>query len=256
MNITILSSSQILNKTVPVGSAFSLIFLMVVARPLPAAQDSAVEFSQSRRTMIEKDLRGRGIEDPRVLKAMEQVPRHLFVPESQRALAYQDRALPIGENQTISQPYIVALMTELLELKESEIVLEIGTGSGYQAAVLSLLAREVYTIEIVPPLAKRARERLARLGYHNVWTKTGDGFFGWEEKGPFDAILITASAEKIPDALWSQLREEGRLIMPLGAEGQHQRLVRVKKKRGKPYIEDVTGVIFVPMTGVILKGTR
>ena len=256
MNITILSSSQIRNKPLPVGFAFSLIFFMVVARSLPAAQDSAADFGQSRRAMVEKDLRARGIKDTRVLEAMEQVPRHLFVPESQRALAYQDRALPIGENQTISQPYIVALMTELLELEGNEKVLEIGTGSGYQAAVLSFLAREVYTIEIIPPLAEKARERLARLGYHNVWIKTGDGFFGWKEKGPFDAIVVTASAEKIPDSLWSQLRDEGLLVMPLGAEGQNQRLVRVKKKRGKPYMEDVTGVIFVPMTGAILKGTR
>ncbi len=206
--------------------------------------------------MVREDLEGRGIKDQKVTAAMGLVPRHLFVPEKQRAFAYEDRALPIGEAQTISQPYVVALMTELLELKGGERVLEIGTGSGYQAAVLSRIAREVYTIEIVPLLAERAKETLFRLGYRNVWVKTGDGFFGWEEKAPFDAILITASAEKIPPRLWPQLLEEGRLVMPLGSERRGQRLVRVRKKGGKPLIEEVADVLFVPMTGAIREKSR
>ena len=206
--------------------------------------------------MVERDLSARGIKDPRVLETMRLVPRHLFVPATHRADAYQDRPLPIGEGQTISQPYVVALMSELLELQGSEKVLEVGTGSGYQAAVLSHLAKEVYTIEILPSLAQRAEETLARLGYGNVWVKTGDGFYGWEEKGPFDAILITASAERIPDPLWRQLREEGRLLMPLGEERRSQRLVRVRKIAGKQRIESITEVVFVPMTGAVQRKAR
>ena len=201
--------------------------------------------------MVERDLRGRGIKSERVLEAMRVVPRHRFVPKEQRAAAYQDRPLPIGDRQTISQPYVVALMSELLDLKGGEKVLEIGAGSGYQAAVLSLLAAEVYTIEIIPALAARANETLAGLGYRNVSVKAGDGFFGWEEKGPFDAILITAAAEKIPDPLWRQLREQGRLVMPLGEPRREQQLVRVRKVGGRQQIENVTAVVFVPMTGAV-----
>lgn len=259
MNITILSLGQFPNRVFPVSSVF-LFFLFLsfvgLARPSASGQTGEGDFARSRRQMVEKDLRGRGIKDRRVLEAMSLVPRHLFVAERQRPSAYQDRPLPIGEDQTISQPYIVALMTELLELKGSEKVLEVGTGSGYQAAVLSHLAREVYTIEIIPSLAERAKETLARLGYSNVWVKAGDGFFGWEEKGPFDAILVTASAAKIPEPLWDQLREEGRLVMPLGGERKSQSLVRVRKIGGKRHVENITGVIFVPMTGAVQKGAR
>lgn len=197
--------------------------------------------------MVERDLRGQGIRDEKVLQAMGKVPRHLFVDERHRAMAYGNYPLPIGEGQTISQPYIVALMTELLDLKGRERVLEIGTGSGYQAAILSLLAREVYTVEIIPILAERAKKTLAGLGYSNVTVKLGDGFLGWEEKAPFDAIVVTASPEKIPEPLWNQLAESGRLIIPLGREGKSQRLVRATKKGGKRRLEDVTGVLFVPM---------
>jgi len=206
--------------------------------------------------MVERDLGARGIKDRRVLDAMRVVPRHLFVAATHFGAAYEDRPLPIGEGQTISQPYVVALMSELLELKESERVLEIGTGSGYQAAVLSRLAKEVYTIEIIPSLAERAKETLARLRYGNVWVKTGDGFYGWEEKGPFDAILLTASAESIPEPLWRQLREEGRLVMPMGRERRSQQLVRVKKIAGQQRIEGSTEVVFVPMTGEVRKEVR
>ena len=206
--------------------------------------------------MVDRDLRGRGIKDARVLGVMDSIPRHLFVPEKLRSFAYEDRPLPIGEGQTISQPYIVAFMTELLELKGKEKVLEIGTGSGYQAAVLAALAVEVYSIEIIPTLSERAQKLFKQLGFANVQLKVGDGFFGWEEKGPFDAILVTAAAPKVPEPLWRQLREGGRLVMPLGAENQAQRLVRIRKIAGKQAVEDVTGVLFVPLTGAIRREGR
>ena len=206
---------------------------------------------RARRAMIERQLLGRGIRDARVLQAMGSIPRELFVPEKLRAHAYDDRPLPIGDRQTISQPYIVAYMTELLSLKGSERVLEIGTGSGYQAAVLGKLAAEVYSIEILPALSGRAKTVLGRLRFDNILLKVGDGFFGWPEKSPFDAILITASAPKIPEPLWVQLREEGRLIMPLGEEGRAQKLIRATKSGGKQMIEEVSGVYFVPLTGAI-----
>ncbi|MBI2358038.1 MAG: protein-L-isoaspartate(D-aspartate) O-methyltransferase [Deltaproteobacteria bacterium] len=206
--------------------------------------------------MVERDLRARGIRDPKVLQALSLVPRHLFVPESLQASAYEDRPLPIGEGQTISQPYIVALMTELLELGGAEKVLEIGTGSGYQAAVLSHLAKEVYTIEIVAVLAAKAQETLQRLGYDTVRVLVGDGFFGWKQAAPFDAILVTAAAERIPEPLWRQLREGGRLVMPLGRSRGPQKLVRARKIQGKRQIEEITGVVFVPMTGAGRKSDR
>lgn len=254
MNITTLFSSPILNRALPALSA--LLTLLFFFSPFPARRlvggpQEEDGFARSRREMIENDLLPRGIRDQRVLEAMGQIPRHLFVAERHRSAAYQDRPLPIGEGQTISQPYIVALMTELLELKGHEKVLEVGTGSGYQAAVLGHLAREVYTIEIVSTLAGKAKETLAGLGYSNVSVKTGDGFFGWQEKGPFDAILVTASAKKVPEPLWHQLREGGRLVMPLGGERQSQRLVRTRKIGGKQQVENITGVLFVPMTGTI-----
>jgi protein-L-isoaspartate(D-aspartate) O-methyltransferase len=206
--------------------------------------------------MIERDLLGRGIKDRRVLAAMGSVPRHLFVPEPLRASAYQDRPLPIGAGQTISQPYIVALMSELLQLKGEESVLEIGTGSGYQAAVLSQLAREVFSIEILPALSMEAGRLLARLGYKNIQLKVGDGFFGWREKAPFDAILLTAAAPKLPEPLWQQLREGGRLVMPLGEERGEQRLMRFTKVAGRRVAEDLTGVLFVPLRGAIQEPAR
>jgi len=206
--------------------------------------------------MIERDLVSRGIQDRRVLEAMGSIERELFVPEKLRSLAYEDRPLSIGEGQTISQPYIVAFMTELLGLKGTERVLEIGTGSGYQTAVLGKLAAEVYSIEIIPKLSDRAKILLVQLGFDNVHLKVGDGFFGWEEQSPFDAILVTAAAPKIPEPLWRQLREGGRLIMPLGAERQAQTLVRVTKSDGKQVVETITGVVFVPLTGAIRQDRR
>jgi protein-L-isoaspartate(D-aspartate) O-methyltransferase len=235
----------------------SLLVVCATLLPLAAAErDTETKLARARREMVERQLRPRRIKDPKVLEAMSRVPRHLFVPEQHRSSAYHDGPVPIGEGQTISQPYIVALMSELAELKGDEKVLEIGTGSGYQAAVLSYLAKEVYSVEIIAALALRARETLARLGYKNIWIKEGDGFFGWREKGAFDAILVTASAEKVPEPLWQQLREQGRLVMPLGGERQGQSLVRIRKKAGKQHLEHITGVLFVPMTGTIQREGR
>jgi len=211
---------------------------------------------RARQTMIDRDLVARGIRDLRVLEAMDSIPRERFVPESLRAHAYEDRPLPIGEQQTISQPYMVARMTELLNLKGTEKVLEIGTGSGYQTAVLASLAETVYSIEIIPTLGQRAKTLLHQLGFTNVNLKVGDGFFGWEEHAPFDAVLVTAAAPKIPEMLWRQVREGGRLIMPLGKEGQTQQLVRVKKLDGKQLIEPISDVVFVPLTGAIRQDRR
>jgi protein-L-isoaspartate(D-aspartate) O-methyltransferase len=215
--------------------------------------DLSDSLATARRVMIERDLRGRGIKDPRVLAAMEAVPRHLFVPEPLRPFAYEDRPLPIGEGQTISQPYVVAYMSELLELQGTEKVLEIGTGSGYQAAVLARLAAEVYSIEIISSLSESAKRVIEQLGFKNVYLKVGDGFFGWEEKAPFDAILLTASAPEVPKLLWSQLREGGRVIMPRGEAWQSQRLVRVRKVSGKEAVEELREVLFVPLTGEFQK---
>lgn len=235
------------------SAIFALLFVLFAIFTLLSADEQNLEdtFVRARRSMVEKDLRGRGVNDSRVLEAMAQVPRHLFVKENLRFQAYEDRPLPLGDGQTISQPYVVALMSELLELKGNEKALEVGTGSGYQAAVLSHLVREVYTIEISPSLAERARETLSGLGYSNVQVKTGDGFFGWAERGPFDAIVVTASAIKVPEPLWNQLREGGRMVMPMGDTSKTQRLVRIRKLEGKRHVEDITGVIFVPMTGTI-----
>jgi protein-L-isoaspartate(D-aspartate) O-methyltransferase len=214
------------------------------------------EWARARRAMIERQLLARGIRDARVLQAMGSIPRELFVPEKVRDQAYHDRPLPIGARQTISQPYIVAYMTELLGLKGMERILEIGTGSGYQAAVLGKLAAEVYSIEILPALSGRAKTVIEQLGFDNIFLKVGDGFFGWPEKSPFDAILITAAAPRIPEPLWVQLREGGRLIMPLGEEGRAQKLIRVTKSGGKRMTEEVSGVYFVPLTGAIQSDHR
>jgi protein-L-isoaspartate(D-aspartate) O-methyltransferase len=198
--------------------------------------------------MVQRQIAARGITDPAVLSAMRTVPRHEFVPEDLRDLAYDDRPLPIGRGQTISQPYIVALMTELAELKGEESVLEVGTGSGYQAAVLAEIAARVYTIELVEPLLREAAATLARLKYRNVFPRFGDGRLGWKEMAPFDAILVTAApARKIPEELLGQLADGGRLVVPVGGEVQTLRLVR---RRGRTFEQrDVTAVRFVPLVG-------
>jgi len=189
------------------------------------------------------------VSDPRVLAAMRQVPRHEFVPEAARSSAYADTPLDIGEGQTISQPYMVGFMSQALQLKGGERVLEIGTGSGYQAAVLAELAGEVYSIEIVEPLALRARQTLDRLGYGRVRTKTGDGTQGWPEHAPFDAIIVTCAPERIPQALADQLREGGRLVIPLGTRIPGQELLVMRQTGSGLSEEERLPVRFVPMTG-------
>jgi protein-L-isoaspartate(D-aspartate) O-methyltransferase len=221
--------------------------LVFFASSLQAAEDEPGQdsFSRSREIMVRDQIQARGIKDEKVLEAMRAVKRHLFVPLIYRPWAYSDSPLPIGNEQTISQPYIVALMTELLSLKGNEKVLEIGTGSGYQAAVLAELSKEVYTIEIFPALAQRAEKLLQDLGYSNVHVKCGDGFLGWPEEAPFDAIIVTCAPDAIPQALIDQLSEGGRLVIPVGEEIQELRLVR--KVNGKTVTSGGIPVRFVPM---------
>lgn len=206
-----------------------------------------------RKSMVAHDIKGRGIKDKKVLEVMEKLPRHLFVEDSLKGKAYEDYPLPIGEGQTISQPYVVALMTESLRLKSTDRVLEIGTGSGYQAAVLAEIVKEVYTLEIRKGLADRAGKRLNEMGYKNVKVKYGDGYFGWEEYAPFDAIIITAAANHIPPPLIKQLRENGKLIIPLGSTVYYQTLTLGTKKKGELELDQITPVAFVPMTGEVQK---
>ena len=199
--------------------------------------------------MVAAQIEERGVRDPRTLAAMRKVPRHLFVPPHLAHDAYADHPLPIGHGQTISQPYIVAFMTEALGLRGGETVLEIGTGSGYQAAVLAEIAARVYTIEIVAPLAEESRERLARLGYGNVEVRAGDGYQGWPERAPFDAVIVTAAAPRVPEPLKEQLKDGGRLVIPVG--DAYQELI-VLTRRGTRYAEErVLPVRFVPMTGKV-----
>ena len=198
--------------------------------------------------MVTEQIRNRGIQDERVLHTLTTVPRHLFIPPAYRDHAYDDGPLPIGQGQTISQPYIVALMSERLELGGDERVLEIGTGSGYQAAVLSLLAKQVYSIEIVPELMSSARELLAQLGYDNVTVLLGDGNLGWEKDSPYDAIIVTAAAPRIPPALLEQLAEGGRLVLPV-VRGEEQHLLRLRKRNGRIVEENLGLVRFVPLVG-------
>jgi len=227
---------------------YHLSFLMFIFLCLPAnsACDLA-DYTRLRDLMVKEQIIARGIRNPAVIKAMEGVPRHLFVPSKYRAFSYGDYPLSIGEGQTISQPYIVAFMTEALELTSDDKVLEIGTGSGYQAAILVELVKEVYTIEFIPRLAKRAQKTLGELEYENIRLRIGDGYRGWPEEAPFDAIIVTCAPDKIPEALVDQLREGGRMIIPVGREGGVQKLVKVTKKAGKIKIQAVMDVRFVPM---------
>lgn len=226
----------------------SLTALMAaVCLVLSCRQD--LPFQDLRELMVQRQIAARGITDRAVLAAMRKVPRHEFVPESLRPRAYDDRPLPIGEGQTISQPYIVALMTEVLRLKPGEKVLEVGTGSGYQAAVLAEVIDEVYTIEILEGLGRRAQETLKRLGYSQVEVKIGDGYLGWEEHAPYDAIIVTCAPEHIPKPLVDQLAEGGRMIIPVGPQGYTQTLTLVEKKDDQVRRREIIPVLFVPMTG-------
>jgi protein-L-isoaspartate(D-aspartate) O-methyltransferase len=205
-------------------------------------------FERERQRMVEEQIMGRGISDERVLKAMRAVPRHEFLPEAMRGNAYVDQALPLGEGQTMSQPYMVALMTELLKLSGTERVLEIGTGSGYQAAVLAELCEKVYTVERIKVLADKARATLDRLGYRSVALKVYDGTYGWKEMSPFDAIVVTAGAPHVPDALVEQLREGGRMVIPVG-DRYGQRLIKMVKTAGGVITEQSVPCVFVPLIG-------
>jgi protein-L-isoaspartate(D-aspartate) O-methyltransferase len=203
----------------------------------------------ARERLVERTIVARGISDPATLAAMRAVPRHLFVPDEYLDQAYADHPLPIGYGQTISQPYIVALMTEALELEPGDRVLEIGTGSGYQAAVLSVIVKEVYTMEIVPELAESAAARLAALGYDNVVATQGDGYFGWEEHAPFDAIVVTAAPDHLPQPLIQQLKQGGQLVIPIGPLGGVQTLWRFTRNGDELKSQNLGGVRFVPLTG-------
>lgn len=201
--------------------------------------------------MVRDQLAARDITDRRVLDAMGRVPRHLFVPPGLKDQAYRDYPLPIDEGQTISQPYIVALMTQWAALRGGERVLEVGTGSGYQAAVLSGLVDRVYSVEISRPLSLQAARRLSELGYLNVEVRCGDGYLGWEEKAPFDAVLVTCAAPRLPPALFEQLKEGGRIVLPVEKAGSVQILTLVEKREGRPRLTPICEVRFVPMTGRI-----
>lgn len=210
--------------------------------------DTRIDYDKSRQRMVDTQIIVRGIKDPRVIEAMRKVPRHCFVEEALHSQAYSDYPLPIGEKQTISQPYIVALMTEALELKGTERVLEIGTGSGYQAAVLAELAYKVYSIERINNLAIRARRTLDVLGYRNVIVKFGDGTLGWKEESPFEAIIVTAGAPVTPTPLIDQLASPGRLVIPVG-DRYSQLLIRISKEGDKIKEENLGGVRFVSLIG-------
>jgi protein-L-isoaspartate(D-aspartate) O-methyltransferase len=217
------------------------------ALAVPAGASDAEQAAQWRQ-MVEKQIRGRGIRDPRVLAAMLTVPRHAFIPPQFLAEAYNDQPLAIGNGQTISQPFMVASMTEALELSPEDRVLEIGTGSGYQAAVLSVLARAVYTVESLPELGEAARERLARMGYNNVRVRIGDGTLGWPDEAPFDAILVTAAAPLIPPPLTAQLADGGRLVLPVGSVDT-QDLLRIRRRGADLITESFYQCRFVPLVG-------
>jgi protein-L-isoaspartate(D-aspartate) O-methyltransferase len=228
-------------------SAGVLAALLLPGRAAASAQD---EYAELRHHMVEEQIRARDVVDPQVLAAMEQVPRHMFVPEAERERAYGDQALPIGKGQTISQPYIVALMTSLLGVGRGSKVLEVGTGSGYHAAVVSRVAGQVYTMEIVPALAEQARQTLARLGYDNVHVRAGDGYQGWPEAAPFDAVLLTAAPPRVPLPLLQQLKPGGRMVVPVG-EFWQDLLVLTKRADGLVETRKVLPVRFVPMTGEV-----
>ena len=235
---------------------FHLSFLLLfLAFPLLSActQD---KFEKTREGMVRTQIATRGIRDAKVLAAMREVPRHLFVPKDAIGAAYNDHPLRIGEGQTISQPYIVAFMTEILDLQGSEKVLEIGTGSGYQAAVLSEIVRQVYTIEIKEGLFTKAEKRLKELGYDNVSASFGDGYFGWEKEAPFDCIMITAAVDHVPPPLLGQLVDGGRMVLPLGSPYSifGQVLVLITKTGEDYRLKEILAVRFVPMTGQALKG--
>lgn len=235
--------------------SFFILFVLpaqLMAQPLV----DSPKYQKARKKMVLLQIRLRGVSDKKVLNAMNQVPRHRFVPEEIVSQAYADHPLPIGQGQTISQPYIVALMTEKLKLTGGERILEIGTGSGYQAAILAKVAKEVYTIEIKEKLYKKTESLLRSLDFSKIKTRHGDGYFGWPEAAPFDCIMITASIDHIPPPLLKQLKDGGRLILPLGNPFSYQHLTLVTKHDDQYTVKQITGVLFVPMTGHALDPNR
>ncbi len=230
----------------PIASFF-LPLLLVLISPLVHSACDLNEYTRLRDKMVQDQIVARGIQDPGVIRAMKTVPRHCFVSLNYRAFAYGDYPLSIGNGQTISQPYIVAYMSEALELAPSDKVLEIGTGSGYQTAILAELAKEVYTIEIIADLGKHAQEQLRELGYKNIQARIGDGYKGWPEAAPFDAIIVTCAPEEIPKILLDQLKDGGRMVIPLGNQESGQQLFKITKKDGKVIRHPEMNVRFVPM---------
>lgn len=226
---------------------FIIPLLLILLLFIPMENMNAQEYQEEREEMVQSQLRARGVKSGKVLDAMRTVPRHLFVPEKIASMAYSDRPLAIGHEQTISQPFIVAFMTEALDIDGGDKVLEIGSGSGYQAAVLAEIGAEVWTMEIVPELAEMAESNLKQAGYENVHVKCGDGYKGWPEEAPFDAVIITAAPESIPDALVDQLKEGGTMVLPVGPVNSVQTLKKVIKKDGKLKQETLIPVRFVPM---------
>lgn len=222
-----------------------LVVILILGEKIYTQEPDYVEM---RKTMVKQQLEGRDIYDARVLNAMLQVPRHAFVPKNKRIYAYSDFPLSIGHKQTISQPYMVAYMTQSLRLGKKDKVLEIGTGSGYQAAILGKLVDTVHTIEIIAPLGEQAKKVLRQLNYTNIEVKIGDGYHGWKAHAPYDAIMVTAGAEKIPEPLLEQLKDGGRLIIPLGPHGGIRDLVLIRKKKGKITTKTLMQVRFVPFT--------
>jgi protein-L-isoaspartate(D-aspartate) O-methyltransferase len=228
-------------------AAFILLVVLSISASI-SAQPNPEAYRTERERMVNEQIATRGIRHKPTLNALKSVPRHLFVPRSQIGNAYRDSPLPIGYGQTISQPYIVAYMTEIVNLEPDHIVLEIGTGSGYQAAILAEIVKEVYTIEIIPELAEASKKLFAELDYKNIHVKTADGYYGWDEAGPFDAIIVTAAAEHIPPPLIEQLKDGGKMIIPVGTPFFVQQLMLVEKKKGKTTTRNLMPVRFVPFT--------
>ena len=230
-----------MNKKILFGN---LILLIIILISFTAHAD---QYFQERQLMVEKQIKQRGVDDPQLLEALMKVPRHLFVPENIVSLAYNDTPLPIGYGQTISQPYVVALMTESLQVEKGYKVLEIGTGSGYQAAVLAEMGCQVFSVEIIKILADTAQERLNQLGYSNVEVKWGDGYFGWEEEAPFNSIIVTCAIDHVPPPLIEQLKEGGKMVIPVGPPYSLQTLWLFTKENNQLTSENLGGVIFVPL---------
>ena len=232
-------------KTWMAAGLSSFLLIVFCRADLKKTQDT---YADQRKNMVKHQVQERGISDERVLEALREVPRHLFISERYRHLAYADHPLPIEADQTISQPYIVALMTETASIEKGDKVLEIGTGSGYQAAVLAHLTDQVFTVEIIKELAEKAEYRLQELGYTQVQVKWGDGNKGWEEHAPYDAVIVTCASKRVPPALFKQLREGGRMVIPLGNPSSYQILTLIQKKHGRMIRKEILGVRFVPMT--------